>query len=220
MYDLNKKFIFTHPIKCGGTSLEELFGFLRLREKHPNVHIFKHASLQQHFEELKNKNVNLDSFFKFSIIRNPWDRAVSFYHHKKYQAYKAWQKMYPEKELPEYVEDARNMTFKEFIFKYGKHNFNSDVSTKPFMFFENKFCMDYVIRLENLQEDFLKLKPRLQIDTDELIPHRNNSDIYLKRKHCTEYYDIETKEFIEKQFEWDIKTFNYQFGSTNNKQQR
>ena len=45
MYDLNKKFIFTHPEKCGGTSVEELLGFLELRQKYPNIHTFKHASL-------------------------------------------------------------------------------------------------------------------------------------------------------------------------------
>lgn len=212
MYDLNKKFIFTHPVKCGGTSLEDLFGFLRLREKHKNVNRFKHASLKDHIEELKNKNVDLDGFFKFSIIRNPWERAVSFYNHYKHRAYEALHaNETKDEDLPIYIKDSRSMPFKDFIFKYSKHNFNSDFSTKPFMFFEDEFYLDYVIRLEHLQEDLITLKDKLQIQTEVSIPHRNNADEFLKRKHYTEYYDTETKELIEKRFEWDIKTFNYKF---------
>lgn len=212
MYDINKKIIFTHPPKCGGTSIEELFGFLKLREKYKHIHKFKHASLKDHIEELKSKNVNFHDFFKFSIVRNPWERAVSFYNHKKHQAYEMWlAERFEGEEMPPYIKDARSMTFKDYIFRYGKHNFNSQFSTKPFMFFEDKFYLDYVIRLEHLQEDLLALKDRLQIDPSVSIPHRNNANVYIKRKHYTEYYDTETKNYIERCFEWDIKTFNYKF---------
>lgn len=211
MYDLNKKFIFTHPPKCGGTSLEDQFGFLKLRQKYPQVHRLKHASLEEHFVELKNKNVKFEDFFKFSIIRNPWERFVSFYNHCKYKEYAEWEKKKNHREFPNYIKDAINMSFKEYIFKYSKNKFNSEVSTKPFMVFQNKFYLDYVIRLENLKEDLLTIKDRLQIDFETDTPHRNNADLFLPRKHYTEYYDTETRELIEERFEWDIKTFNYKF---------
>lgn len=211
MYDVNKKIIFTHPHKCGGTSIEELLGFLKLREKHPHVNRFKHASLEAHFSELKNKNVNFGDFYKFSIIRNPWSRAVSFYNHYKYKEFDDWQKRTSHKELPDHINDARTMTFKSFIFKYSKHVFNHRVSTKPFMFFQNEFYLDNVIRLERFKEDLLAIKDKLQIDFKIDVPHMNNSEIFLPRKHYSEYYDPETKELIEKNFEWDIKTFNYKF---------
>ena len=211
MYDLNKKFILTHPPKCGGTSLEDWFGFLKLREKYPQVNKFKHASLEEHINELKNKNVELGNFFKFSIIRNPWARAVSFYNHYKYQAFEQWMADHGNEELPKYIKDARNMSFKDYIFKYSKRNFNFEVSTKPFMFFQNKFYLDYVIRLEHLTEDLLRIKDKLQLDSEINIPHRNNADVFLNRRHYAEYYDIKTRELIEERFEWDIKTFNYKF---------
>lgn len=212
MYDLNKKFIFTHPPKCAGTSLEDLLGFLSLRNKNPEIDVFKHASLEVHLNELKNKNVNLEDFFKFSIIRNPWDRAVSYYNHIKFKAYESWlTEGNSKKEMPEHIKSARTLTFKQFIFRQVEANFNSEVSTKPYMFVQNEFDLDYVIRLEHLKEDFFEIKDKLGIDSDANIPHKNNSEIFLPRKPYAEYYDTETKELIEACFEWDIKTFKYKF---------
>jgi chondroitin 4-sulfotransferase 11 len=211
MYDLSKKFIFTHPPKCGGTSIEDLFGFLQLREKCPSVNTFKHASLKTHLTHLTNKGLEAESFLKFSIIRNPWDRAVSFYHHNKYKEYNYFTNEAINKEMPENVKDSRQMTFKEFVLKYYKNDFNSEVATKPYMCLQDKFSLDYVIRLENLKEDLLRIKDLLQIDLNCDIPHKNNADQFLTRMPYTEYYDSETKNIIGKLFEWDIETFEYKF---------
>lgn len=211
MYDINKKIIFTHPPKCGGTSIEDLLGFLKLRQKYPHINRIKHASLEEHFNELKNKNVFFRDFYTFSIIRNPWSRAVSFYNHYKYKEFYYWRNKTSHEELLHLTKDATIMTFKEFIFKYSKSIFNHQAYTNPFMFFQNEFCLDYVVRLEYLKEDLSTIKNKLQIDFEIDIPHRNNADEFLPRKHYTEYYDAETKDLIEKCFEWDIKTFNYKF---------
>jgi hypothetical protein len=211
MYDLDKKFIFTHPRKCGGTSIEDMLGFLKLREKHPHIHAFKHGSLKMHIEKVKTKGFDSNGFLKFSIIRNPWDRAVSFYNHIRYKEYDYYANEVSCTKMPVYVKDSRNMTFKEFVFKYYKNDFNSDVSTKPFMFFENNFCLNYVIRLEHLQEDFLIIKDKLQMDTNVVIPHQNNSEKYTERKNYKDYYDQETKKYIETLFKWDIEAFNYTY---------
>ena len=213
MYDLNKKFIFTHPHKCGGTSIEDVLGFLDLRKQKPTTRVFKHASLKTHIQALVEKQINVKNFFKFSIIRNPWDRVVSFYKHCKYNEYDSYMKrnIAPNKQMPQYVVDARNMSFKEFANKYCKTHFNSDKRTKPFMFFNKEFFLDYVIRLEHLEEDFLKIQDRLQIKLDSKLPHKNNSDLFLERKPYSDYYDEETKALVEKLFEWDIKKFGYTF---------
>lgn len=211
MYDITKKFIFTHPPKCGGTSIEELVGFLTLRDKFPSVAPFKHASLQTHLDKLTDKKIPINGFFKFSIIRNPWERVVSFYNHNKYQAYDFYTKQQPNKPLPEEVTDARKLTFTEFTIKYCRHEFNFNNATKPYMFVRNSFCVDYVIRLENIEEDLNKIKDRLQINLNGNIPHRNDADQFTVRNHYSEYYDQRTKNVISRMFEWDIKTFNYKF---------
>ena len=211
MYDVNKKFIFTHPPKCGGTSIEDLFGFLKLREKYPSVNIFKHASLKAHLEHLTNKGLDVGKFLKFSIIRNPWDRAVSFYNHNKYKEYNYFINEAANKEIPIHVKDSNIMSFKEYVCKYYKNDFNSKTATKPYMFLEDKFSLDYTLRLENLKEDIFRMKDLLQIDFDCNIPHRNNSDEFLTRKPYAQYYDEQTKNIIATLFEWDIKNFGYDF---------
>ena len=209
MYDLDKKIIFTHPPKCGGTSIEDKLGFLLLREKHPSVHAFKHGSLEMHVNAMKQKGFRLKPFFKFSIIRNPWDRSVSFYNHTKYKEYYYYLNEVPNIEMPLYVKDSIKLTFKEFVLKYFKKNFNSDVSTKPYMFFNNRFFLDYVIKLEFLKTDINLIKDKLQINLD--IPHLNNSDQYIERKDYREYYDDETEDFVRNMFKWDIEEFGYKF---------
>jgi hypothetical protein len=214
MYDLDKKIIFTHPKKCGGTSVEKLLGFLDLRLQFPSVKPFKHASLSEHINKLTDKNINTDDFLKFSIIRNPWDRAVSFYNHYKYRQYDfviQQQKEEANIPMPEAAEDARRLSFKDFIFKHFAHNFNSNVSTIPYMFFDGKYYMDYVIRLESIKKDLHDLQRKLQIDLRSGVPHHNNNDEFISRIPYQDYYDFETKNLIKRAFDWDIKTFNYIF---------
>jgi hypothetical protein len=209
MYDLEKKFIFTHPPKCGGTSIEELLGFLKLRETYPNVHRFKHGSLKMHVDKIKDCGFNANDFFKFSIIRNPWSRSVSFYNHVRHKEYDYYMNQASHLEIPQYVKDSIQMTFKQFVFTHYKNNFNSDVSTKPYMLLENNFSLNYVIRLEHLQEDFMSIQDNLQLKLNLDIPHLNNSDKYINRKNYKDYYDEETRNFIEDLFKYDIELFKY-----------
>ena len=211
MYDLNKKFIFTHPEKCGGTSVEELLGFLELRQKYPNIHTFKHASLKAHVEKLIEKDIEIKDFFKFSIIRNPWDRAVSFYNHVRHKEYYYYTVKRPDLQMPKYVKSATTMTFKQYALTHFNKNFNSEKVTKPYMLFQDKFSLDYVIRLEYLQEDFYNIKDKLKIDLNYSMPHRNNIEIFTSRIPYKDFYDKEIENFIGKLFEWDIETFGYKF---------
>ena len=211
MYDLNKKFIFTHPQKCGGTSIEELLGFLKLRQKHPNINTFKHASLKVHVEKLIEKDIEIKDFFKFSIIRNPWDRAVSFYNHNRHKEYYYYTVKRSDLQMPKYVKNATTMTFKQYALKYYENNFNSEKVTKPYMFFQDKFSLEYVIRLEYLQEDLYNIKDKLKIDLNCSIPHRNNIETFTVRSPYKDFYDKETETLIGKLFEWDINTFGYKF---------
>jgi chondroitin 4-sulfotransferase 11 len=211
MYDLNKKIIFTHPPKCGGTSIEEMLGFLKLREKYPQVHKFKHGSLKMHVDKIKTFGLDPGEFFKFSVIRNPWDRAVSFYNHTRHKEYEYFLKRADQFKMPKYVKDSKQMTFKEFAFKYFKKNFNSELTTNPYMVLEDTFSLDCVIKLENLKEEFSLIKDKLQFTSEIDVPHLNNSEKYIVRKDYKDFYDEETKNLIYNLFEWDIKTFKYTY---------
>ena len=62
------KFIFIHIPKCGGTSIERFFKMKLPRQgAHLNLKYYK-----------KNTE-NYETYFKFTIVRNPWDKMVSEY---------------------------------------------------------------------------------------------------------------------------------------------
>jgi len=75
------KFIFVHQGKTGGTSVIK-----SLRGLVPSQTEFAHRNLPSHlsFNELiKRSDVDFrpEDYFKFTIVRNPWDRQVSWYYH-------------------------------------------------------------------------------------------------------------------------------------------
>ena len=51
MYDLNKKIIFTHPPKCAGTTIEDLFDWIPKESDTQGIANYKkirHSSLEEH----------------------------------------------------------------------------------------------------------------------------------------------------------------------------
>ena len=76
------KCVFIHIPKTGGMSMEQMLGVDVLKFHQHSRSLVKHGTP---FNEYYKKYFNQDlGYFKFTIVRNPWDRAVSsFYHEKK-----------------------------------------------------------------------------------------------------------------------------------------
>jgi hypothetical protein len=66
--------------------------------------------------------------------------------------------------------------------------------------------MDYIIRFENLADDFRAVCARVGI-SDAPLPQYNRSD----REHYSKYYDTELRELIGKRFAPEIERFGYAF---------
>ena len=177
------KFIFIEVPKTGSTTIRSIIG----RPKKP------HLDILQIKKKVTNKQFN--QYFKFGFVRNPWDRAVSLYNRN------------------EGIELKNKMSFVDFI-KW--HNYATDTCIHPSQkkyqldFFTDsvgELLVDFIGKLENLQEDFNTICDKIGIPKQEL-PHKNKS----KHKHYTEYYDEETKQIIAEKYAKDIEYFNYKFG--------
>ena len=91
----NKKFIFVHIPKCGGTTISKA---LNIKRDHGTIKMVQPLgfNLPYYFfidffnilrkirYQAKNRNklsqlasYNFNNYFKFSIVRNPWSRAFS-----------------------------------------------------------------------------------------------------------------------------------------------
>jgi hypothetical protein len=68
----DKKIIFIHIPRTGGTSVEKYFNFKYEAGWKPKT--AQHLTLQEYSE-----HYDTDNYFKFTIVRNPWDRLMSWY---------------------------------------------------------------------------------------------------------------------------------------------
>ena len=93
MLSLQKKFLFIHVPKTGGNSIQNILrnfsedkiacladhqdGFERFGVINDKYATKKHSTLDQYKKAIEPKIYQ--ELFKFSTIRNPWDRCISFY---------------------------------------------------------------------------------------------------------------------------------------------
>ena len=190
--NINKeeKYIFIHIGKCGGKTIEKVF--FSNRPGGTDVACYR---------DWKDKlGKNISSYTIFSIVRNPWDRVVSAF----------TRNTLPDRKQRSFAERGfKDVVFaKEFpLFASKEHPVHTAVD-----FLKNNngdIIIDYIGRFEEFEKSFNEINKLL--DKTEKIEHINPS--YQDRIHSRyrDYYDDETKEFVEENFKEDIEYFNYSF---------
>ena len=203
LISLDKKLLFVHIQKTGGTSIAQ-----QLRKRVPDVKsIFgthDHArwarsSLGETYSEL----------FRFAFVRNPWDRLVSWYSMiEQCAALPRWK----EQRLWRYVLET-STSFEEFVLKCTATIDDRD-GRKSFVFNQldyvtdedGRVIVDFIGRYENLAQDASRLFATIGLGEVSL-SHANRS----KHRHYTDYYSNLTREIVAERFARDIAFFNYRF---------
>lgn len=155
--------------------------------------------------------INFDKTWKWTFVRNPWDRAVSNYFYRRQQLDNIISKYPHIKDCPTYKgEQYVNMTFKDYLkTPFSNLPFTIKLHGRPlcyYLFGNNSFKIDFIGRYENLQNGFDYVCEKLGVQTCKL-PHEKKT----KHKHYTEYYDDECIELVAKKFADDIEYFGYTF---------
>lgn len=193
MISYNKKFIFIHINKTAGTAVEQSlleYGDKRVEPKN-DLNFGLTYKQSQHFNYKEYKEYlgsEYDNFFKFTVVRNPFDRVVSYY-------------------LKNSI-NQNNLSFSDWVIdRYKNKNFQDYKRMySDYTHWIDKDNTDFILRFENLSSDFNILKQKLNIDC-ELKYHNVNKN----RLHYKEYYNEDTKEIITNHFKKELNTFNYKF---------
>ena len=203
------KFIFVKTTKVAGTSVEIFFQQISFSKKeqvrHGQPEIINeegivgrrghekrlgkqpiwtaHCKLKDIKKKLNNDKL-FNEYFKFSVARNPWDRAVSAYYHFF-------------SEIP----------FEEYVM-------NTSKVPKITSYFGGYIDDVYFIRFENLKEDveYVCKKLGLDYDINNFGTYKTEHREHSKHKHYTEYYDDETRQIVAEKYSKDIEYFGYEFG--------
>lgn len=78
----SKKFLFYHHGKCAGTSIKNA-----IKNQSPKMRrevretARGHLELDEMYKLIRRHGHKPQDYFKFTIVRNPWDRLVSWYYH-------------------------------------------------------------------------------------------------------------------------------------------
>ena len=163
----------------------------------------------QHVEALTIKDqVSPDvwnNYYKFSITRNPWDRAVSYFFWEKRRdpAINPQKKIYHHLGVPFNELDQLRRLFSNYIKNASWPN------NDCFYTINDQLCTDFIIRYEKLPEDYSKVVKKLGLPASTL--PRLKGGVRKQPYHYSDYYDEESIAIVADRHKNDIRLFDYEF---------
>ncbi len=215
------KCIFVHIPKTAGTSIEYALGHFekrqRLNQDHRSIRMIEpltyHAILnkenlvelkmrawhnyrRQHVNPNNTNTVNraqYNEYFKFTIVRNPWDRLYSLFFARS----RAWGYEIDQSDLRGSFRKFVGTYHRQRILRSQMHilkNFRGDVP------------VDYIGRFEDLPRIFQDISNRLSIKVE--FPHLLDRG---PRASYRDVYDDEMRETVRELYKDDIDYLGYEF---------
>ena len=190
--------IFVHIPKCAGISVaKSLFGDFECG----------HASLRRYQVMFGPEEFN--RYFKFTIVRNPFDRLVSAFLFLKQGGLHEKDKRWADREL------SRFDTFDAFVKGWvNSHNVVRALHFRPQSHFiclaKDRPGLDFIAYYENLSEDFARIARQLKLDATLQKLNRN----YTRNRDYREYYTPESRAIVAKVFADDLRLLGYSFDNT------
>ena len=200
MISLQKRFLFVHIPRTGGNSIQSILrnysedqvvslhshqdGIERFELRNPNFKIKKHSTLADYRAALGEDSFR--SLYRFTCVRNPWDRMVSYYFRAS-RGVVQWDR----KEFRKMVSKA--LSISDYLRLEPNDN--------------NPFAnVDYIMRFESLANDFQVVCAKLDVPAESL-PRYNRSS----RENYCKYYDSVLRELVRERFAREIEQFGYTF---------
>jgi hypothetical protein len=208
-----RKYLFIHAPKTGGTSMalalearamkdDIMLGDTpKARQRRKRLEgvsaagrLWKHATLAD-LDGLVQAD-ELDGLFIFTMVRNPWDRMLSYYHWLQAQSFD-----HPSVKL------AKQLGFEAFVTEpLIVQSFADSPATSYVTDARGRERADLFIRLEHLSEDLVPLEEHLGFKLD--LPHVNRSARMADYRDA--YTDV-SRDQVAQMCAPDISRFGYRF---------
>ena len=211
------KTIFVHIPKSAGTSIEVVLGMHRdrhdigLRPYYNQALDYEHlyGGPLQHLtaaeiRQVLNDEALFKSYFKFAVVRNPWDRLVSALAWTD-QKWARGEQLTPEqfdaqlRQAASAVHNAMSSGNWDAVphYLYPQCVFIWDA--------QQRSLVDFVARYEDLEAGWRVIRERLGLDAE--LPVRMKSH----HRDYRDYYTHETRALVARLYELDVQTFQYEF---------
>jgi|TARA_Y100000034_G_scaffold38117_1_gene46826 chondroitin 4-sulfotransferase 11 len=227
MVEFEKKLIYIAIPKTASGSVRSIFqGSLGVFSKYGGPEGC-HSTYMDAKKEILEINENINEYFSFSFVRNPWDRFVSQFLHPPMPGmpplwvdylknlgapHRPWRLPGPDEfrgtineKLNFFIKNILNepffmSTYEEALMFWPQTDFICDN--------KGEMRIDFIGRFENLQEDFNVVCDKIGIDARPL-PHLSASKP--KIKPYRQYYTEKTKKIVAEKYKKDIEYFGYKF---------
>ena len=209
-----RRYIFIHIPKTGGTALTLALEARatkddiivadtpkararkrRLKRVETAGRLWKHATLADIRGLATDEEIS--AFFTFTLVRNPWDRMVSYYHWLRTQSFG-----HPAVALAKRLEFSAFLNAPQTRASLAAHPYASYVTTAA-----NEERCDLFLRLEHMEEDLAPLETHLGFRLGPL-PRVNESS---RARDWCGYYTAASAAVVAEICAEDISRFGYRF---------
>ena len=199
-----RAFVFVHVQKTGGSSVNKLLKAHLPAEDRRSV-AKRHSPLWV----ILRKEPQLADYFIFGIVRDPWDRMVSWFNMIDFyrQRYRKQGRSLEENGNPFWMRCAQYEDFDEFILR-GTEELARLRRPQIAYLRTPRRKADFVGRTENLRDDVAEAMKRIGLDTPPIGQFKKGPQ---ERESYRAYYNDATRRRVEEVFAKDLAAFGYQF---------
>lgn len=217
LVSFQKEFIYTKTNKTAGTSVEIFFepyclppeGYEEThgrRESITNYGIVGHRGPKMPADTIWYNHMPAarirdylgrdvwNQFFKFCVVRNPFDKLVSMYFFHRSRAGD-----------PPTDQDFSSIR-RDFLTWLKERRFREDQDK---YLIDGEVCVDYFIRFEALLEGLAEVCQRLELERPATELQRFKAQSRLSDRHFSEFYDRDAQAIVAEAYAFELDHFGY-----------
>lgn len=204
-----KKVLYVSVPKAGNTSIKASMYALPVKEDYRAVH----SEIRKISEHSRwSKIGDYPDYFKFTFVRNPFERLVSCYENKLHSDVAGLGKtlsmlIYDRYLLGFLGKDRGFISFARRICLIPDRLADKHFMSQSFSLVDKNgnVLLNYVGRLENMNADYETIRQKFNFKP---LPHYNKTK--KEKRNWMDYYDLDTARRVYRRYKTDIEVFGYQ----------